>query len=209
MSDVQVDPTDYLDAMERGSFAERLFHRRRVRLLRAVVPWPGRLVLDVGAGSGCLSLPLAEEGAKVTALEPGEEHLDRLVARAAERGLDVETVVGEGGSIPFDDASFDVVLLASVVHLLVRPGPLLAEAERVCRADGRIVVAGPWHLHPKSNRWIKTVLRGGRPPTKRTFPVKTRRLRRLLPGSTLLDRRIDRAMGYVATVWVPDRKIKR
>lgn len=197
----QVDPYDYFAAMESGSLAERLFHRRRVaRLVEACDP-DGRTVLEVGAGSGCLAIPLAEAGGDVTALEPGAEHLERLAERAKERGLAITTVRGEGARLPFPGDGFDVVVLASVVHLVDDPRPLLAEAERVTRPGGRLVIAGPWRFHPKSNRLIKTLLRGGRPPKKKVHAFSARKLRRFLPESRLdrVDR--DRLMGYDVSTW--------
>ena len=197
----QVDPYDYFAAMESGSRAEQLFHRRRVtRLVQACAP-RGRTVLEVGAGSGCLAIPLAEAGGEVTALEPGAEHLERLAARATERGLRIETVKGDGALLPFPGDRFDVVVLASVVHLVDDPRPLLAEAERVVRSGGRLVIAGPWRLHPKSNRLIKTLLKGGRAPKQRTHAFSARKLRRFLPESRLEAVRRDHLMGYDVSTW--------
>jgi ubiquinone/menaquinone biosynthesis C-methylase UbiE len=197
----QVDPYDYFAAMQSGSRAERLFHKRRIaRLVEACAP-SGRTVLEVGAGSGCLAIPLAEAGGEVTALEPGTEHLERLAARAAERGLEIAGIEGDGALLPFPGDRFDVVVLASVVHLIDDPRPLLAEAERVVRPGGRLVIAGPWRFHPKSSRLIKTILRGGRPPKKRVRSFSARKLRRFLPESRLEGVGRDRLIGYDVSTW--------
>lgn len=187
--------------MQEGSAAERLFHRGRLRLVqRAVGSQAGRL-LDIGAGSGALSIPLAEAGAQVVALEFGAEHLQRLRDRALGRGLTVTVVQGDARRLPFADAAFDSVLLASVVHLTDRPGPILREAERVCRPGGRLIVAGPWRWHPKSNRMVKTLLRGGRPPETKSWPVAVADLKRHLARARLASRDVDRPLGYEVTVW--------
>ena len=43
--------------------------------------------------------------------------------------VEIEGVVASGADLPFEDDSFDVVVLASVVHLVPEPGPLLREAD--------------------------------------------------------------------------------
>jgi len=114
-------------------------------------------------------------------------------------------VQGDARRLPFADDSFDVVVVASLVHLVPEAGPLLREAERVCRGDGRLVVAGPWEKHPKSMTSVRTLLRGASADHRR-YPFNVRRLRRLLPRSRFLGRKTDYMMGYLATTWVPDAK---
>lgn len=197
-----IDPVDYFDAMRSGTFAERCFHRRRVSMLMRAIEPRGLRALDVGAGSGCLAIPLAEAGASVTAVEPGEDHVARLVSRANERGLGIDAVRGEGAHLPFADASFDVVVLASVVHLAREVEPLLAEAERVCRRGGKLVLAGPWRRHPKNIHALKRLLSGGKPVRRPVRPFSARSLRPLMPGSRLLRVRRDRLIGYDVSVWL-------
>ncbi len=201
-----VDEHDYYAAMTRGSKAERAFHPRRVARLRSAVDCAGKRVLDVGSSTGPLTVPLLQDGVDVTAVDLSAEHLARLREYAAECGCEAETVQADAGDLPFDEDSFDVVFVASVVHLVPDPGPMLREAERVCRADGRIVVAGPWNKHPKSNVLIKTILRGGKRPDGRRYPFDVAHLRRWLVRSELLDRRMDYLLGYFATVWQPVHK---
>ncbi len=201
-----IDEHDYYAAMTQGSKAERAFHPRRVALLQGAVDCGGKAVLDLGCSTGPLTLPLLQEGVDVLAVDLSAEHLQRLEAYATEQGLQARTLQADAADLPLDDDSFDVVFVASVVHLLSDPGPILREAERVCRPDGRIVVAGPWSRHPKSNVWVKTMLRGGKRPDGRQFPFDVPRLRGWLARSTMLERRLDLLLGYFATVWVPDRK---
>jgi 2-polyprenyl-3-methyl-5-hydroxy-6-metoxy-1,4-benzoquinol methylase len=201
-----VDEHDYYAAMTQGSKAERAFHPRRVALLRGCVDCAGKQVLDVGSSTGPLTVPLLQDGVDVVAVDLSADHLARLEAYARQEGVTARTVQADAASLPFDDDAFDVVFLASVVHLVPDPSPILREAERVCRPGGRIVVAGPWSRHPKSNVLIKTILRGGKRPDGRQHAFDVPHLRRWLRRSTLLDRRMDWLMGYFATVWTPDRK---
>ena len=197
----QLDPADYFAALQGGSQAERVFHGARVALLKAALPSPSGRVLEIGAGSGGIAVPLAEAGHNVTAVEVGFEHLARLRDYAMDRGLAIPVVQADGRRLPFAEGTFDVVILASVVHLAAQPGPLLREAERVCADDGTLLVAGPWRHHPKTNRLIKTILRGGRAPETKTQPFSKDLVRRYLGASELVRRDRDYAMGYDVTVW--------
>jgi SAM-dependent methyltransferase len=201
MDPPQLDPADYLAALHGGSRAEQMFHTARVELLTAALPRPAGRILDVGAGSGGIAIPLAEAGHDVTAVEVGFEHLTRLRDYAMDRGLTVPVIQADGRRLPFAEGSFDVVILASVVHLASQPGPLLREAERVCKDGGTLLVAGPWRHHPKANRLIKTILRGGRAPETKTWPFSKALVRRYLGASELVRRDRDYAMGYDVTVW--------
>ncbi len=200
-----VDKHDYYAAMTRGSRAEQAFHPRRVALVKNMTELAGKRVLDVGCSTGPIVIPLLDAGVDVVGVDLSAEHLEKLRGYAAQRGHTAEVVQADGASLPFEDDSFDVVLVASVVHLLPEPQPLLREVERVCRPDGRIVAAGPWAKHPKSNVMLKTILRGGKPPDGRKYPFDVRHLSRWLSRSTLLDRKTDYLLGYLATLWVPDK----
>jgi ubiquinone/menaquinone biosynthesis C-methylase UbiE len=96
----------------------------------------GRRVLDVGCGTGRLSVALAERGAKVWGVDASPEML--AVARGkAPRGVAFKEARAE--SLPFKDGWFERVVLWLVVHLVDRTAAF-AEARRVLTPGGRVAV---------------------------------------------------------------------
>ena len=107
-------------------------------LCEAVDVAAGERVLDVAAGNGNASLAAARRGCDVTATDYVESLLERARRRADADGLPLITQVADAEDLPFDDASFDVVL--STVGVMFTPNPERAAAEllRVVRPSGRI-----------------------------------------------------------------------
>jgi len=98
---------------------------------------PGSRVLDVGCGTGGYSIAIAETAsAAVTGLDDSE----RFVARARESPGSVSFVVGDAERLPFDEGSFDRLLLSLVLHQLEDPEAAVCEAARVLVAGGVALV---------------------------------------------------------------------
>ncbi len=104
-------------------------------------------VLDLGCGGGHVSFSVAPHVAGVVAYDLSTEMLATVASVAKERGLgNVTTVAGSVTSLPFDDASFDLVLTRYSAHHWDDVAQGLAEARRVLRDSGRAVfidVAAP------------------------------------------------------------------
>src|ERR671935_2957749 len=79
----------------------------RQALLRHLPPSPAR-ILDVGAGTGTMSLLAAQLGYRVTALDLSPGMLARAREKADAEGLEVETVVGAAHELP--EGPFDAVM---------------------------------------------------------------------------------------------------
>ena len=100
--------------------------------------------LEVGAGTGYFSLNLLRAGivqdATCTDISPG---MVRTLAANAERlGLTVKSLRADAESLPFAEASFDLVLGHAVLHHLPNLERAFSEFHRVLRPGGRIVFAG-------------------------------------------------------------------
>ena len=98
----------------------------------------GDRVLDIAAGSGNASVPAALAGGQVVASDLTPELFDAGRAAAAEAGVEIAFEQGDAEALPYDDASFDVVV--SCVGLMFAPHHERSAAEllRVTRPGGRI-----------------------------------------------------------------------
>lgn len=101
----------------------------------------GERVLDVAAGNGNATLAAARRFAEVTSTDYVEALLDKARIRAAADGLSVQFRVADAERLPFDDASFDVVM--STFGVMFTPDHATAASEmlRVVRPGGRIALA--------------------------------------------------------------------
>lgn len=107
----------------------------------------GKVVVEVGAGSGRDSLALAREGARVIVLDYSRPSL-LVVRRLAERfGLDVAFVCADALHMPFKDDSVDVVFHQGLLEHFRDPMPLLEENARVTRPGGHVLVDVPQTFH--------------------------------------------------------------
>ncbi len=100
--------------------------------------------LEIGAGTGYFSLNLLQAGvvreATCTDISPGM--VARLGGNAQRLGLSVKTARADAESLPFADATFDLVLGHAVLHHLPDLRRAFAEFHRVLRPGGRIAFAG-------------------------------------------------------------------
>ena len=110
--------------------------------LAEALPGPGSKVLDVGAGTGALSLLAAELGYEVTALDLSPGMLGRAELKAKERGLDgrMRFVVGSGTEPP--DGPFDAVMERHVLWTLPDPAGALARWRGV--SERLVLFEGVW-----------------------------------------------------------------
>lgn len=136
------------DAKWSISFDERCIEYARDRFvaIAGTGGWPYPTALEIGAGTGFFLLNLVQAGvvdpagSKVTDISPG---MVEVVCRNAERlGLSIEGRVADAESIPYDDASVDLVVGHAVLHHIPDVEQALREVLRVLRPGGRFVFAG-------------------------------------------------------------------
>jgi SAM-dependent methyltransferase len=151
-----VIPQDLLDAAPQSPYGwpATLWKRRAAAALAsrwetptlatiARLAGPAGAVLDIGAGTGGASLPLAQSGRQITAVEPNETMLEGLEAASA--GLPVTIIEGRWPEASERVAPHEVAMCAHVVFDVAEVGPFLSAMTEKAKAG---VVVEMTERHP-------------------------------------------------------------
>ncbi len=107
------------------------------RLVELVQPKASWVALDVATGAGHTAAVFAPHVSRVVASDLTPEMLDQVKRLAHERGLtNMDTAIADAESLPFEDASFDLVTCRIAPHHFPSVALFLAESYRVLKAGG-------------------------------------------------------------------------
>jgi SAM-dependent methyltransferase/biotin operon repressor len=111
--------------------------------------------IDVGAGDGAMLEPLAPRCRHLHCVDASQAMVDAGRGVAERRALDnVSWHLAEAGNLPFADASADSVLFLQSLQYIPDPAEALAEAVRVLRPGGRLLVVSlDAHGHREAERY--------------------------------------------------------
>ncbi|MEU7042563.1 class I SAM-dependent methyltransferase [Streptomyces varsoviensis] len=173
------------------------------RQIERYEPLRGRLVVDVGGGSGCFTAEFRRRGARCCLFEPDVREL------TAHGPPPAGAVLADGCLLPLADGAADVCFSSNVLEHVADPRTFLSEMVRVTRPGGLLYVAftnwlspwgghetSPWHYLGADRARARYRRRTGR-PAKHTvgenlFPLHigpTLRHVRALPGVTVVTAR--------------------
>jgi ubiquinone/menaquinone biosynthesis C-methylase UbiE len=120
------------------------FCELRDRIVELAEPQTADVVVDIGSGTGLLSLAFAKRATRVWAIDSSSAMNEYLRVKATSAGLDnVETVLASAVSLPLVDHLADLVVSNYCLHELrgADKHRALAEARRVLKPGGRLVIA--------------------------------------------------------------------
>jgi arsenite methyltransferase len=193
--------------------AVRFFPRIARRLVDLAQPQCGDTVLDAATGSGAAALCAAGKVAptgRVIGIDLATEMLVQASQKVAATGWShIDLREGDMAQLPFDDATFDVVLCASGIFLLPDMLAGLREWQRVLKPGGRVAISGygDQAFQPLSNLFETYLRRYGVTLAAPVRPFAWQRLTELEQYSDLLrnagfsslDVRSEQQGYYLAT----------
>lgn len=137
----------------------------------------GRRLADIGGGTGNYALALRREGWQPVVVDRSAD----MLAHAHAKGL--ETLEADAQRLPFADETFDAVTMISMLHHVEDRKAALAEARRVLRTGGRLVING-YTGEDAATLWILDYFPSSRGWMKATHPPRAAVVEEL-PGARL------------------------
>lgn len=115
--------------------------RMQRRILELLIKTDSASVLDMGCGTGQLLSMIAKPGITLAGVDiaPG------MIAEARHKLGDTANLkVGDTEALPWEDDTFDVVVSTLSFHHYPNPTKALAEAARVIKPEGRVIIGDVW-----------------------------------------------------------------
>jgi len=143
----------------------REIYSQREALAALTGPRKGRVVADIGAGSGFMSEIFARlvgpEG-KVYAVDINAGLMERLARDAKEKGIaNLETVVCGERSVNLPAESVDLMFICDTYHHFEYPKHTMQSIHEALRPGGEIVVVDFYRVEGQSQPWILGHVRAG------------------------------------------------
>ena len=152
---------DFSTWRERRLHQEHYQADRIAQISRYAGTFVGKQLLDLGAGMGGFAVAAAVGGARVQVSEYNRPYCGIIQLRAERYGLDIPVVNGAGEHLPYQDATFDMVVCWDVIEHVQSPTAMLDEIARVLRPGGKLFLTvinrRAWvdpHYHIRGLNWM-------------------------------------------------------
>jgi len=179
---------------------------------RRWLPAEARTVVDVGCAFGYGTAALTGTGRsrrRVIGVEPDPAH----IREAARRYPSVPILQGDAGQLPLDDGAMDAVVMLDVLEHVPEPDAVLAEAHRVLRPGGVLVLSVPnrgllapldsLNVYPALRRrlpWLEPLEPADESATGTHRHFTVEELERLFAGRFVVDRTTCTGLGLTEPV---------
>jgi len=119
----------------------------------------GSIVLEVAAGTGVVSLRLAEKAGHVYALDISQAMVTEAKKKAGGKNLEnIELLVDDAYELPFESGKFDAVICSNALHNMKDPATPLMEMRRVLKPGGRVFTPTFCHGEGLKSRIISWIM---------------------------------------------------
>ena len=126
----------------RLSFIRDQVQERFGRDPKAIRPFEGLRLLDIGCGGGLLCEPMTRLGFQVTGVDASERNIGTASAHAAEQGLSIDyRATTAEDLLAAGERPFDVILNMEVIEHVADPGAYLRDCTRLLAPGGLMIVA--------------------------------------------------------------------
>jgi len=103
----------------------------------------GKIVCEIGAGSGATAIKLSELGAKVFCIDYSQKSIDLIKKNAAQNGASVFCVKADAFALPFKTEVFDICYHQGFLEHFRDTSVLLSEQNRILKKKGYLLVDVP------------------------------------------------------------------
>jgi len=114
-------------------------------LLKTWIPAANATILDIGCGTGSLSVILARLGHTVTGIDLSPSMISLARTKAAAYGLEIEFHIMDASHVQFAEHQFDVILCRHLLWALSEPEQVLQRWIKLLKPGGRLIlIEGYW-----------------------------------------------------------------
>ncbi|MBN2504767.1 MAG: methyltransferase domain-containing protein [Bacilli bacterium] len=142
---------------QKGKFIDKLETKLILDLMSSETKME---ILDIGCGTGNLSMKLAELGHRVTGIDLSEAMLERAKAKAKAEKLEIDFRLMDACSTDFKDDTFDAVVSVTAIEFAKQPESMVKEALRVVKSKGKVIFG----TINKDSDWGRAYIEQGKSP---------------------------------------------
>ena len=148
-------------AQQWNAMRQKYFNQDIRSMLLERIDFKGKSVIDLGAGTGYLSLELAKHARVVFAIDQSQNMLEQIKARADRQNLsNVFTLISDVNSISFHSNQIDIVTMNMALHHIQDPVLIIREIHRLLNEEGIVVISdvmkheGAWAKKEMHDVWL-------------------------------------------------------